>query len=256
MRYLVLLAAWLLSAASYADELNVPAEPVDVGRMATITVDMPATPDGAGEIVEWSLDWVAPENASCELRECDCQVEWWASGTAGTYTVRLTKRFFRKYFELQPDPADPTNREKWQLVERTVPVFDGDWNPKVQIIEKTIVFGEPSPPPEPVPPPKPDPPAPDVKVTAATYFYEKDDGPVPTPVTVAMNKLNRDRRIVATLFEDDATDGDGDVPDQYKAGLTAARRVGLPALTVLAGETVVTVVANPQTEIDVLSAIP
>lgn len=93
-------------------------------------------------------------------------------------------------------------------------------------------------------------------VTAAVYVYEKDDGGVPPFVTVAINKLNRERKVVATLLEDDTTDGDGDVPEQYQAALDAARKAGLPAVVALAGRTVIRVTPRPGSEAAVMEAVP
>ena len=92
--------------------------------------------------------------------------------------------------------------------------------------------------------------------TAAVYVYEKDDGGVPAYVTVAVNKLNRERKVVATLLEDDTTDGDGDVPEQYRAALEAARKAGLPAVVALAGRTVIRVTPRPASEAAVMEAVP
>lgn len=92
--------------------------------------------------------------------------------------------------------------------------------------------------------------------TAAVYVYEKDGGSPPPFVAVAVNRLNRERRIVATLLEADTTDGDDDVPDQYRAALEAARKAGLPAVVALAGQTVLRVTAKPATEAAVMEAVP
>ncbi len=92
--------------------------------------------------------------------------------------------------------------------------------------------------------------------TAAVYVYEKDDGAVPPFVTVAINKLNRERKVVATLLEADTTDGTGDVPDQYRQALEAARKAGLPAVVALAGQTVLRVTPAPATEAAVMEAVP
>jgi hypothetical protein len=92
--------------------------------------------------------------------------------------------------------------------------------------------------------------------TAAVYVYEKDSGPVPAGVTVALDRLNRDRRIVATLLEDDTTNGSGAVPDQYRAALEAARKAGLPAVVALAGQTVLRVTPKPASEAAVMEAVP
>lgn len=91
------------------------------------------------------------------------------------------------------------------------------------------------------------------KPTAAVYIYEKDQGSVPSGVGKALDTLNR-QGLLATAFEDDTTDGDGDVPDQYKVPLAAAREAGLPALVVMSkGE--VRRVVKVATEEQVLEAV-
>lgn len=112
-------------------------------------------------------------------------------------------------------------------------------------------FDAPQPPP--VDPVKP---APTTPATAATYVYEKDVSAIPTAVLVGLNRLNRERKIVATLFERDTKDGDGDTPDQYRVPLAAAQKAGLPALVVTAGEQVLRVVKAPTTEAQVMEAAP
>jgi len=93
-------------------------------------------------------------------------------------------------------------------------------------------------------------------VTAAVYVYEKDQTAVPTGVVVGLNLLNRDRGIVATLLEADTTDGDGEIPDQYRPALAAAKDRGLPALVVLSGSTVMSVVQAPADSDAVTGAVP
>lgn len=93
------------------------------------------------------------------------------------------------------------------------------------------------------------------KPTAVTYVYEKDQHVVPPPVLAALNKLNRDKGIIATVFEQDVKDGTGDVPEQYKLALDAAKKAGLPALVVLNDKGVLRVVKDPKTEDDVLKAV-
>lgn len=92
--------------------------------------------------------------------------------------------------------------------------------------------------------------------TAAVYVYEKDEQPVPAGVTVGIDRLNRERGIVATLLEDDTTDGTGEVPEQYRAALNAGRKAGLPALVVLAGDTVLAVVRAPADADAIVRAVP
>jgi hypothetical protein len=116
---------------------------------------------------------------------------------------------------------------------------------------------DPSVPQTPVEPDAPTPvePTDPSKITAVTYVYEKDDGPVPSGVMVALDVLNR-RGILATTFEDDTTDGDGDVPTQYAVALKAAKEKGdKPALVIQAGSTVKQVWHDVRTEDDVLEAV-
>lgn len=91
--------------------------------------------------------------------------------------------------------------------------------------------------------------------TAATYVYEKDQGEAPAAVMSGINRLNRERHIRATLFEEDVKDGTGDTPDQYKVALAAAVKAGLPAFVVTAGDTVLVVVKSPTTEAQVFEAV-
>lgn len=92
--------------------------------------------------------------------------------------------------------------------------------------------------------------------TGAVYVYEKDETPVPAYVTSALNKLNRERKIVATLFEADQYDGTNSVPEQYRLALQAARKAGLPAMVAMNGTTVLRVVTAPASEAAVMEAVP
>lgn len=91
--------------------------------------------------------------------------------------------------------------------------------------------------------------------TAAVYVYEKNDGPIPPGVASGIDKLNREKSVIASLFEDDTVDGDGDVPDQYKPALEAAKQSSIPSLVVLSGTSVVRVVKSPKTEEEVTGAV-
>lgn len=94
------------------------------------------------------------------------------------------------------------------------------------------------------------------KATAAVYVYEKDNTGIPVAVAVGIDRLNRERQIVATMCEADAKDGTGQVPEQYALAIAEAKNAGLPALVVLSGSSVNKVVKNPQTTDDVLKAVP
>lgn len=113
----------------------------------------------------------------------------------------------------------------------------------------------PTPTPVPVEPkPEPKPPEPD-KATTATYVYEKDQHTIPNQVLSALNRLNRERGVIATAIEADVKDGTGEVPAQYKIPFAAAKEAGLPALVVTAGSKVLAVVKDPKTEQQILEAV-
>lgn len=96
------------------------------------------------------------------------------------------------------------------------------------------------------------------KVTAVTYVYEKGDTAIPSPVEWALNKLNREHGIIATKLEIDSTDGDLQIPDQYKVTVPAAKDAGLPCLVAEGeskdGRKVIRVVKKPTTDTEVLEA--
>lgn len=96
---------------------------------------------------------------------------------------------------------------------------------------------------------------PTVEVSRATYVYEKDDGGVPPSVEFALNEINKGGKIVASVIEDDIQDVSGQTPQQFKVAVDTAKKEGLPALVVEAGETVVRTVKAPTTETEVLEAI-
>jgi len=90
------------------------------------------------------------------------------------------------------------------------------------------------------------------KVTAVTYVHD-EKAVIPSPVLAALSELNA-AGIMATTFPDDATDGDGDVPDQYKIALPAAKTIGIPSLVVQAGDKVLRTLKGPTTKAEVLEA--
>jgi hypothetical protein len=92
--------------------------------------------------------------------------------------------------------------------------------------------------------------------SAAVYVYEKDASTVPVGVTAGLNRLNRERQITATLLEADTTDGTGDVPEQYRPALDAGKAAGLPAFVVLSGSAVIAVKRAPESEDDIVRAVP
>lgn len=139
---------------------------------------------------------------------------------------------------------------------------NGEEGQPPRVAMKWFVVGgvSPRPPPEPTPvPPGPEPePTPEPQpttVTAVVYVYEKDQGGVPSGVMKGLDRLNRERKIIATAVDDDVTDGDGDTPEQYKIPFQAARDSGkLPSLVVMTGATVKQVWHDVTTEQHVMEA--
>ena len=90
------------------------------------------------------------------------------------------------------------------------------------------------------------------KVDRVTYVHNEKDV-LPSGVMAALNELNA-KGILATSFPDDTTDGNGEVPDQYKIALPAAKASGIPSLVVQAGDKVLRTVKAPKTKAQVLEA--
>jgi hypothetical protein len=93
------------------------------------------------------------------------------------------------------------------------------------------------------------------KASAAVYVYEKSDAAIPAGVTVGLDKLNRERSVVATLCEVDTVNGSDKVPAQYQPAVDAAKAKGLPALVVLSGSAVLSIVAAPTTAEEIGRAV-
>lgn len=92
--------------------------------------------------------------------------------------------------------------------------------------------------------------------TAAVYVYEKDTTSIPTGVASGLNRLNRERHIVATSQEVDTKNGSGEVPAQYKVPVAAAQSAGLPALVATNGARVLKVTKAPATEEQTIGGVP
>lgn len=94
------------------------------------------------------------------------------------------------------------------------------------------------------------------RIDRVTYVYEKDQNIAPRPVSFALHRLNTEYKdVIASEFEEDSTDGTGEVPEQYKIALEAARKEGLPALVIQAGSKVVRVLKAPKTEAEVMAEV-
>lgn len=168
--------------------------------------------------------------------------------TPGEYTIRL--RVIGKPDVFPSEKMLPSGAYNPEYVVWLEARVYGD----VQIVTEAtvdhkVIVGDP----KPNPPPGPDPALP--KVDRVTFVFEKSKHQIPLEVSNALNKLNTENGILATVFEQDAKDGDGNTPDQYKIALEAARKAGLPCLVIQSGNTVIKTVASPKTVADVLEAI-
>lgn len=190
---------------------------------------------------------LAGKDAPALAREYQARIE----------TVRSTPISVARFWELHDfglsrlglsaNPAVPVIVKRLEgVAPRDAELIDAD----AVAVELEKIVAELGKPPVVVTPVDPNNPA-----TAATYVYEKDDTAVPVGVSTGLNRLNRERGVRATLFEEDTVDGDGDVPDQYKAALAAAQQAGLPALVVTTGDTILRVIPDPRTEQQVFEAI-
>ena len=185
-------------------------------------------------------------------------LDFWAK-TPGKYTVAINLNTWRSkidvgLFEAKQAQVKPDLLAELEtVVGKIATVYPSKSGTCVVEVAGPVPFPEPGPGPNPNPAPNPPNPS---KVTRVTFIYEKDTHHVPRPVAFALQRINAESAgsVVATEFEKDTRDGAGQVPDQYAVALEAARKVGLPALVVQAGNSVVRVVKSPTTEQAVLEA--
>jgi hypothetical protein len=173
------------------------------------------------------------------------------------FFVTPTSRTLVVLFDAEDTPIGVFNGDKAGPVTAVGVRYDAE-SKKVTRSLHTLTIGPPKPvdPVDPVDPPvDPIKPPPTTKATAVTFIYEKDQHEVPKPVLSALNKINREKKIVASILEADTTDGTGQVPAQYVVALAAAKKTGLPCLVVTAGDVVLSVTKDPKTEDSVLKAV-
>jgi hypothetical protein len=236
-------ALWLLLCSTAFAELTVSVEtPGPIVANITLPKDGEST-------VAWKGDggtrWI-PSDTGRTLHV-------WATGGEHWLEAEVTTAVYAERDILVPgknwatDKTDVVLEKLKYLVDKTKEVHR----------QTFVVEGEgPRPPPDEIPTvPAPGPTTPMTPATAATYVYEKDVTAIPSPVAAGLNRLNREKKIVATLFEEDTVDGTGQTPEQYRVPLSAAQSAGLPALVVTAGAAVLKVVKAPTTEAAVLEAV-
>ena len=228
--------------------------PVEVAPFKPIAVSLaddvqPTDPTVKQESkVEWSIS-----SGMDAIHTSPRSFHAWAAPGRYDIEAAVVTQLYRDMTVFVPDAANPTDLTKAKVQTIRVPVGDGI-GLTLKKYRATITVGTPAPPgPGPGPGPAPTP-APSNKPTAAVYVYEKDDGSPPPAVLAGLNRLNRELKIVATAIEDDTTDGDNDVPQQYKVPFAAAKAAGLPRLVIMAESTVLRTVSNPKTEADVWGA--
>lgn len=128
------------------------------------------------------------------------------------------------------------------LASQLVVVVDPADRPPAPEVPPVVEPVDPSPPPAPI-----------IKPTLCLYCHEKDDGAVPSGVSAALDEINRKHGVRANVFENDTTNGDGEIPEQYRGAVKAAREAGLPCLVVMGGDVVLKIMRAPKTKEEVLS---
>jgi hypothetical protein len=93
-----------------------------------------------------------------------------------------------------------------------------------------------------------------VEVDRVVLVYEKDEWAVPAGVRSALNKLNREHGVEATLFEIDNKNANDQVPKGYESVVAASKSHRLPFIAVMNGMTVLKIVEGPGTEDQILEA--
>jgi len=99
------------------------------------------------------------------------------------------------------------------------------------------------------------PPPPPQSVARVTYVYEKDDGSLPVGVVEAFHEINAAGDIIASEFEQNTVDGDGEVPQQYQTALAQAKDAGLPAAVIEYADGSVAVIQAPTTKEQILAPL-
>lgn len=180
------------------------------------------------------------------------------SAVPGTYTVDISVNRWKGHLDEGLAGATESKIDSATLAELNVVVARvGTKYPTKSGTAVLVVAGKVPP----VDPPPVDPDDPPVdpnpkRIDRVTYVYEKDSNITPKPVAFALQRLNTEYKdVIASEFEEDSVDGTGEVPEQYKIALEAARKSGLPALVIQAGNTVVKILKAPKTEAEVMNEV-
>ena len=178
-----------MTATSSAQELILPSYVNPPGRGFVVSYSVPE-----GSIVTWANEF--PVGASRPFVATD------ESGNKALVFIDSCQGDYRFVFVTQ------------------TPVAGAD---KLTVKSGTVRVGAPLPIPGPIPgtpTPAPDPIS--TNVTKATFIYEKDKTSPSSSLLVKMNKLNREKNILATLFDIDTTNGLGQIPEMYRKEVEAA----------------------------------
>jgi hypothetical protein len=240
-------------AAGQEIRLDGPGEPIQPREYCQVLVSGLSDADLPGATVDWS----PREGTTCmPARLWGGQPFLLFSGKQpGLYRISVTTNAWRGNLDASVDAARRAGTIDPETLARLVTV-QSDLAARYPLRTGTCDVEVAGVPPPPTPPdPGPDPP-PATKVTAVTYVHEKDQNHVPRGVASALQSLNAAGSCgVCSEFEEDTLTGTGQVPAQYRVALEAARKAGLPALVVQAGDQVLRVVRDPQTESDVQEAV-
>lgn len=242
-----------LAAASLGAEVRIvaPVSPVQPNAIAVLPVE------GLVDLSTAKVECIPAPTLLFPIKTWDGMTAiFFQAATPGKYSVTVSVNGWRRDLDaaIARIPAQAVKTEVLAELTKAAAAMAAAY-PLVHETAALEVAGQ-LPPPGPVPDPKPDP-KPNLKVTKATYVFEKDQTSVPRAVTAALNKISAESSgsIVVAQFDDDVTNGLGTVPAQYKIAIAKAREEGLPALVVQSGDVVTRVVKNPLTEAQVLEAL-
>lgn len=99
-------------------------------------------------------------------------------------------------------------------------------------------------------------PAPSTQIKAITYIFDKSKTAPPPGVVKGLDRLNREKKIKATMLEDPSNNENGRVAKQYERALAAAKSAGMPVAVVEYTDGSTKTVADPRTDEQMWSLAP
>ncbi len=90
------------------------------------------------------------------------------------------------------------------------------------------------------------------QITSIDYVYERDATRIPQDIRSWLREVNEKTDIVASEIDDDTVDPSGNL----RTSIKEAKKAGIPALVVMAGEKALKIVLNPQNRDDLKGIVP